>query len=32
MKKARGSERKTIVIAKYIIQNKKNVRAKPNFL
>ena len=32
MKNISGSEGKAIVIAKYIIQNKKNTRVKPNFL
>jgi hypothetical protein len=32
MKKTSGREGKTIVIAKYITQNKKYVRVKPNFL
>jgi hypothetical protein len=29
MNKVRGSEGMTIVITKYIIQNEKNMRAKP---
>jgi hypothetical protein len=32
MKNAIGSEGKTIVIARYIMQDKKYMRVKPNFL
>jgi hypothetical protein len=32
MKKVRGSDGKTIVIAKYIMQDKKYMMVKPNFL
>ena len=32
MKKAIGSKGKTIVIAKYIMQDKKYMTVKPNFL